>query len=431
MIALEIWQIFYEALKTKDQLSRSEYESKAKLMTIVETALKVVNCTELASRRGKHVIGLAALGSNAARVIVDSFFPIEFNSTDSHTNQLLLLGMVKELMCSEFFDVMLHSVKSFKKKICTSVDSILVDQATSVEARINMLKCLGEMLLSSLFFIVKRDKGFSHPPTIRRILRCLIEVTEGYKSLSTDGNLSDMSNYSSPQIFQTLESIMLLETSTIGLIGRNVLELMGMIMPELCACKLDNYTTQCFEKDLTTFVQAICKSTGPDCSWKVRHSASLSLNWSGLITHHPHDPQHFESVIYPWRTVLYFQMILLLHDSDEDVRKAAARAMQKISCHPSSLRNLELGYDHECCKDSDEALFTMLMKQIYSQCKDVEFKINQNITEFNQTLSIDTMDQRLIQNLSSERPIFEEEDRNTFEEVSTNFWGGKIFIHLQ
>ncbi len=422
MIALEIWQIFYDALRTKDQLSPFDCESKAKLMTILETALKVVNCTELASRFGKHVIGLAALGSNAARVIVDSFFPIELNSMDSRTNQLHLLGMIKALICSDCFDVMLHSVKSFKKKICISVDSILVDKATPVEARINMLKCLGEMILSSLFFILKRDKNYSHPPTIRRILRCLIEVTEGYRRLSKDGNLSDMGNYSSPQIFQTLESVMLLETGAIGLIGRNVVELMGMTIPELCACKLDNYTTQCFEKDLTTFVEAICKSTGPDCSWKVRHSASVSLHWSGLITHHPHDPQHFESIINPWRIVLYFHMILLLHDSDEDVRKAAARAMHKISCHPSaSLRNLELGYDHECCKDSDEALFRMLMKQIYSQCKDVEFKINQNITEFNQTLSIDTVDQRLIQNLSTERPIFEEEDRNTFEEVSGNF----------
>jgi hypothetical protein len=82
----------------------------------------------------------------------------------------------------------------------------------------------------------------------------------------------------------------------------------------------------------------------------------------------------------------------------------------------TSLRNLELGYEEACDMCSSDELFTMLAKQIICHCKNVEINVTEMTNEFDYTVG--DKDLADVQNLSTERKIFEEEDLNVFEEVS-------------
>ena len=429
VIALEIWQYVNEAEDDDFELPPNSNEEEQKEAKLQDITFKVVQYVESVSRSGQSVIGLAALGSHAARIAIKTSYPIIFNLVDSNSNYLL--EKVKNLICSDCYDVMLHSVKSFKKNICDSVDAIIENTSATLNSRITTLQSICKMLISSLFFLLDRDGSSSHPPTIRRLSRCIIETLIGYKSLSKYTHLTDMTEYSLPQVFQKFATILAFdsEEASIGCIGGNAIELMGLTIPELYASIDDNYTSQNFDDDLSLFLRYIGRSIDPKTSWKVRYSAAISTKESELLTFQIDDPNASQSITERCRMELRFQMIVLLQDGDEDVRKAAARALLSDRANPSaSLRSLEMGYEQECGKASDHGLFTMLLKQIICQTQNIEIDLGEMINEFNYTIGIKDLSQ--IQNLHTGRKIFEEENLNTFEEVSVFSLNASIPLHL-
>jgi hypothetical protein len=418
VIALEIWHCIHKSVHNNFELSSTGKTPYGESLNFKDTVFKVVRYVEAISSSGKSVIGLAALGSNAAKIAVEISYPVIFNPTDLTSCQVHL-DMVQNLICSSSYDVMLHSVKSFKKKICYSVDTMIDDTQTPFNKRKIMLRCVCRMLINSLFNLMNRDGISAHPPTIRRVSRCIIESAVGYKSLSESTGLTEISEYSSFEMFQQFAAILSLHSETNsngGNIG-NALELMALTVVDLCVCNDDSYSKEHFERDVTFFVKQICASTDPETSWKVRHSAAIGVKESGLLSLKIDDSNPFQPIIEHCKMKLYFQMIQLLQDGDEDVRKAAARALLPASNTPTtSLRNLELGYEEACDMCSSDELFTMLAKQIICHCKNVEINVTEMTNEFDYTVG--DKDLADVQNLSTERKIFEEEDLNVFEEVS-------------
>jgi len=404
-VALQIWQ-----LPSRDHLQNQESYN----MIFLNTASKVIKCVEISSKQDSSIIGLAALGANTATLVVDTVVPMIFyKDSDSVSNQLHFIDIVASLICSDSHDVMLHSVKAFKKKLDESIKILLEYKIAS-----RLLLNIGRALLSSLLLILKRDGDSCHPPTMRRLSRCIIEVVEGYRCASSKASgLIDFNSASVEQIFQSIVKMMLLEKDSIGCVGRNALELMGLIIPDLLHHKQDSNYEQCVEHYLSVFMDTIDKATDPEMtSWRVRCSAAICTKWSGLLSNtlNNDNSQFVQSIIMHHRIDLSFQMIQLLQDSDEYVREMAAKALLNSDIKTAPLRNLEYGYDQFSCQDSKERLIFMLLSQIIFECQDVNLRIEETMKEFD--YSIETTDLKSLQNFGKERKIFESEERN--KEVS-------------
>ncbi len=425
-IALEIWQIGNKGSEINAVPSNNSPLSGA---TLKATVHKIVQYVEMALRNsGESVIALASLGSCAAKIAVETLYPCVFSPFLEETSRQRDLDVVKSLLCSNSYDVMLQSVKSFKKKICESVDSILDDTSSSIKGRIRVLECVYQMLISSLFHILKRDSAVVHPPTIRRISRCIIETAIGYIKLSGNTNLSQITEYTPEEMFQQFVNMLALgsETNMAGSNVGNTLELMSLAITELCTTYHESYTVDHFERDLAFFVDSVKISTSPESNWKVRYSAAISVKESGLLRVQVDDSNPFFPTIQRFKMKVYFQMVQLLQDGDEDVRKAAAVALLPDSHNlAASLRNLEIGYDQMYSKCSSNELFEMLSHQIIDQCQNVEVSLAELIDEFHFTVGVSDLSGT--KNLSTNRKIFEEEDSNTFEEVSTYFSRCSVF----
>jgi len=416
--ALHIWQIMTKGSKIDAEVLPMN-NSTFNLASLKAVAHKVVQYVELCNEKngGESLIGFAALGSNAAKIVVEASYPFIFNPLEE-TSRRQDLEIVEKLFCSSSYDVMLQSVKSFKKNICESVDS-MIDGISPIQGRMDVLQCIYQTLISSLFYILERDGSSVHPPTQRRLSRCIIETAVGYRRLSGNTSLSQITKYTSNQTFQRYVNMLSLgkETNIMSSNIGNTLELMSLTITELCITNVshDNYTVDHFERDLLHFVDLIKRSTSPESNWKIRYSAASSIKESGLLRMQVDDSNPFLPTIQRCKMKVYFQLVQLLQDADEDVRKIAAVALLPTSHNvAASLRNLQIGYDEICNKYSSVDLFNMLSEQVIGQCQGVEINLEELINELRFTVGVSDLSDT--KNLSSERKIFEEEDLNAFEE---------------
>ena len=427
VIALEIWHHINQIGGVDLKIPSTSGSTNVLEVDLRETVDKLVQYVELVSdsNRGQSVLGFAALASNVAKVAVEIEYPVLFeanNRTNSHqTNAMQKVGA---LLCSKSHDIMLNAAKAFKKKVCDSVDMVIDQISTSLSSKLNLLQNINQMLISSLFAIMDRDGKYTHPPTIRRLTRCIIEVSLGCKSLDKQYVGLTMEKFLPQELFQKFMAILEKdnETMPMGRVGGNALELMGLTIPGLCISPCaDDYNDQHLNQDLSNFLENIRLSTNPETNWKVRYSAASSIKESCLLSFPANVSQPFECVIKQYQVDLYCVMISLLLDSDEDIRKIAAKGLlsQSLDNPTASLRNLEVGYciekDHDK-RFNDHKLFAMYLNQIVYQCQNIERDLLVIMKEFQYSMGKEDLHQ--IQNLSTTRKIFEEEDRNTFEEVS-------------
>lgn len=416
-IALDIWHCIYKSVQSNLELSEIYLASRGISLSILDVVINLVRYIEdITVQKRSTIIGLATLASTAGKVAIEIIFP-HILSAQTLDQCVHYLRIVQDLMCSEIFDVMLHSVKSFKKKIWTLVESNNDAISKNLSPTLNLVY---QTFTQSLLTIYRRDGSLVHPPTIRRITRCILETAAKYRSLSSDHKI-EFGECSLHILYDLFSALLFLDTQSDnhGTYVGNALELMALTIPELWDSKDNSHSFHRFKSDINLFVDQVFKlSDAQTENWKLRLSAASSIKESKILVCNLNPSSPLRKIVNKHEISLYFRTVQLLQDNDEDVRRVAASALLGCDEQTASLCRLEQGYRFLVKTYSNEnSLFTLLTNQIITEMRDLVPTISEIIEEYNCSLRSDELSE--VQNLSSKRKIFEEEDISAFEEVSS------------
>eukprot|EP00554_Chaetoceros_debilis_P014698 CAMPEP_0194123918 /NCGR_PEP_ID=MMETSP0150-20130528/56526_1 /TAXON_ID=122233 /ORGANISM="Chaetoceros debilis, Strain MM31A-1" /LENGTH=2190 /DNA_ID=CAMNT_0038817389 /DNA_START=149 /DNA_END=6718 /DNA_ORIENTATION=- len=430
-IAIEILHIVTKRIDIGGDQSFSYQGASA---TIQEIAFKLVRCVEEFSKRNSRsgMIGLSALAKSAAGVLCDETFSRIFDaSTPSRTRQHSV-NLTRHCFCSSNYDIMLYSVKAFKKGIYAAVDEVLELQIDSRKKE-SILRSISELSFGCLFTLVDRDLLKSHPPTIRRLSRIALEAIYAFKSLSPTGATSitgiigidvesiwpvlmlllNLGGYVMSQTEKKAENL----SGGNGLPG-NALELVALALYENCNnLQRSSVSPATLLGRISLLVNLLQQSTHPLSSWKVRYSAAVAAKESSILSLESCDFLKMGPKAESLRLEIYLLLLELFQDSDEDVRCATGRALTKasVSFPAMALKNLEETSKEVSTMFLSSDMLTLLVRRLVHLCNDITQNLKRSMDEFSFTTRVPEL--KDILNLCSVRKIFEEEDANPFEEI--------------
>lgn len=394
---------------------------------LVDTIEEVVNI---------EISGLSDLAATAANLLADrvaqKIWSIQLGQNDLDS----LLTIVSKLMGCEVIDVRLHASKAMKKAIYDNIDQLLVSTEVSCDTQRLRLAAISRIFLVSLRTELQRDAG-AHPPTLRRHSRCLLECVAAYERLSQEVNASPLARLDLLDEFQdTAESLMSLDQCTEDSDIRGETQLTGNSVELLSFAIADIIRhTETVQEDLVRkfekFASLIKRLNDPSLSWRLRHSAAMSVYNSHLLGWNIGDGQQIDERMTGIKQVMLEEVLVMLQDSDPDVRRAAGQAAYSIhdlkqtgekSLFPSvSQRVLEQTYDYAYQRNryrlalkENRAYFEQLLKAIETRCEYFAGKLSILEGELRQTMASAGLDNLL--NTGTVRKIFEDEVANPYEE---------------
>ena len=429
-IALEVWHI---ATNRCDNKATTDLGKEDKV-SLLEISFKVVRCVEALSIRdsGKDIIGLSDLGKVASKVACEVAFSHIFDASSSAEVRMKHVQIVDHCFSSRDYDVMLHSVKSFKKGIYAGVDRVVADDVSDAAGRRDILRVVSRLAIQCISRILTREKLRAHPPTLRRLSRIALEAMHAFNSMDRQDHvlITDIIDSTVEDLWQITTPLLIIggyemtETQTKpenltggnGLVG-NALELASFAISEMCQ-RQEETPSGTISRRIELFVNLICQSTHPLSSWKIRYSAAIGAKESGLIQLSTAACRQIGSGIENSRLQLSLHLLELFQDSDEDVRRATGKALSPVtsSLPTVALMNLEVASSHLTSEYSTTEMFNLLLDRLVSLCTGAENKLSTVSKEYAFTIHAPACEDIL--NLSIERKIFEEEDPNPFEEVS-------------
>ena len=423
-VALEAWFHVSNFNKTPAEITAVDHDS------LQDVAYGIVHHIEALENLGggKNLVGLADLAAMVTRIVCKISTGIIFNTATKSSQRVEHIARMRHLFESVSYDVQLHAVKSFKKNICQTVDELVNETAVDTEERRNILQSVCAMMLGSMVTVIKTQSIGAHPPTIRRISRCALELVYAYRFLAISNamSVSQLSGCSSSSFWDILLQMRVIgggmvEVSTLcsenahseNILAGNTLELMALLLAE----QLASTTSGDIINKIALFVHCIHSSTDPLSFWRVRYSAAVAIWECGFLSWDASDNNEENTQLNSHRLHLQLQVLKLLQDSDTDVRHAAGRAIMKRENHPTvALVTMEVAYSNICQHISISKLFPILINQLVQGCHGVEDQVILSKYEF--SFSTNAPLPSSILNLSMKRKIFEEEDSNTFKEVS-------------
>ena len=346
-------------------------------------------------------------------------------------------GEIMTLFTSDCIDVRLAAVKTFKKRIYNNIDK-LVDEGNSDDNSFlkqrSIIASVGSLLLQALRVEMDRDKR-AHVPTIRRISRCFLECVYGYNAIGDDDGKTI---FLSPTEIQTLwvaaVEITELELFSAGagtepngetFLSSNAAEMMAVVVShELKAVSPSAYTNvqDKLSVKVNTFLKVVERLNNPHASWRSRYSAALSLKTSGILLPNSHGDDRLDL-----RKEALFEVLGMLQDSDHDVRSTAVQAtnMLRISDGSHLLPELTLQITYpqafsiqngEVDNDVDNVTIANgLLNTILDNCHDLVKCMKFVEEELYHTREI-SVSASSLQNATTKRKIFEDEDPNPFYE---------------
>lgn len=462
-VALEIWFI------ASFQAQQPSYIAchKQPHMTLPVVCVKLINIISMLSTKSSEgdVSGFAYLARVASEITCKNAFHHIFAPECSSEERAKYVGIAENCFTDPNHDVMLHSVKAFKKGLYDALEKLNHEKNHTSLRNVDLLSSVGKLALRSLYTILNRGATACHPPTLRRLSRIALEVLYGIQSMnsqrtkcgsdapkmSEDARSGDALMTDSPTVLfdsllrtkmhkQTGNAISITEVSDLSLnqlwdmsmqllciggreavdqkiqgeymsggtvLTGNALELASFVLMELCTAA-DNEALQ-LTRHVKVFVQLVEDSTHPLSSWKVRHSAALAILNSGLMR-----MPHIESSIENSRAKLYIKLLELLQDNDEDVRRAAGRALSNSFAPMVSMLTLQDASLNVPMEMQTLDMFNLILDQLATRSKNLINQMNNLLTEFEYTASNPKLESIL--NLNTERKIFEEEDPNPYEE---------------
>lgn len=384
-VAVEIWSMFLQG----DAASTSKVED------LTRFCLRLISEHENRNLYNSQIVGEATLCTTLGRVASEHLSKLLWTQLDDVDG---CLGSLKELFVSSIIDTRLVATKVFKKSIYKRIDELLLATVPSSAEKVLRLKKASQMLLESLKCEVRRavseNRLGAHPPTVRRLSRCLLECLNAARALGSEAF--------QPQELWEVSRIMIQDGSQVDpddTVMGNVAEIMGFF---IAASRDDEDMTA----RLNSFVSLITKLNDQWGPWRVRHGVALAIDTSGLLT----------TENTATRFTLQLQVLKLLQDNDPDVRYIAACSMTRQGNSPGSsaaLFALERAYISMGKTDQKTTLDKYLLESLAQKYENVENRMEQICDEMNQSES--NSDEALL-NTNTTRKIFEDEDPNSYEE---------------
>jgi HEAT repeat protein len=402
-------------------------------------------CQHILSRLGStdESVGAAKLGAAAASGQCAVLLPSLWNTRAHNPGFQQLLNELSKLLENDSIDARLAATKSFKKEIYDYLDQLLLsddNDQSPVDFRRQTVVSIARMLRLTLRKEMDRDVSSpssllgTHPPTVRRLSRCLLGCSQAYKALTggktgdfltvlggQEGALWDISLQITERESFTGEDS--LESNGETLLSANAAELMAIeIAREIQRSTEKTGDDAIFSGRVSTFVKVVARLNDPHSSWRSRYSAALAIEASSLLT-----PIMENKGADLWRKSLLVEILRMLQDSDSDVRSAAGQVASQMFCSASEFQAsltqlpqliLEATYPQirNMAPDDDEHEFmNTLINTILLNCQGAMDSIALLQSEIRHSTDTSDSSSSLL-NLSTSRKIFEEEDPNPFEE---------------
>mmetsp|Transcript_22262 Transcript_22262/g.31337 ORF Transcript_22262/g.31337 Transcript_22262/m.31337 type:complete len:2224 (-) Transcript_22262:183-6854(-) len=483
-VALDIWALTNDKFSFDSELIHAAYGAIHKCEQL-SLHLQTIR---------KDVLDLSSLASTSSKIACQSSFQIAFGGIFSRPKsdveisqnvKAIHLLHLKGLFSSGSFDVKLNSIKIFKKYLLSLHYGTILKKNEKNFKETYEICC--QIVLSTLASELK-FYGSAHPPTLRRLTRCALELL--HVQLSFYGNLNifrRIPGCTADELWVFLSWILhdyanlneCMPSSEChdkkegtNILAGNCIELSSFLLSyELSLINIDchsyhdkeNYANNspCLIEKIRTFLRIVSILSAPMCSWKIRLSCALSISNCGLLQiqnklTNISCTNHGKGSANEFRYLgikLQMEALKLLQDSDHDVRLAAFKAFlssqniigdnyedtstttQVTTSLP--LKNLEVAHTficnnqiNDCTEDFEkEELMLLLLSQVSTFFNGIEDDLSSMVEDFSYTLK-STCDSDLL-NLDIGRKIFEKENPNSFEEtyVSCQLFS-KTFVEI-
>lgn len=378
-------------------------------------------------------IGEALLGAGAARVCCDCSLAELWDPTEQRERRQSQLTNLSFLLENDIIDVRLEAAKAFKKTICSEIDMLLSRTDVARQAQIDVLvgvaRALQKALMAELNLFKFTSPTSMHPPTVRRLSRCLIECCHALRALAFEFESDDLTTeaLSSKNLWgmglkmselddATLEPVSLLDTDKS--LNGNAAELMGFAIEAWFSVGYVNDSRHAVA-ELRLFVQLLVRLIDDQEFWRIRHSVAVAIETSRVLLLDADD-----DTITSSQLDLTNELLTMLQDGDSDVRFVAGRAILQASCRntagtesaSSSQLVVEKGYGTIPERFSGGEMSVHLLQSLVASCQGIVESLDRFDREFAQSEQDRLPDELL--NLDTRRKIFEDEISNPFEEVA-------------
>ena len=380
-------------------------------------------------KRPTKVDGSSELATTAAQVWCHILVPKIWDiSQEDYQGALSKLG---ELLGCNVIDVRLHACKVFKKSIYKSIDHLLAANDFTANIRETRVVAITWTLVKATHREIARsnDDGI-HPPTLRRLSRCLLECISALNTLKEQSAhlardlTEEIGGIAGSLIAQDHcldDNIIRRETPLSG----NGLELLSFVTAEKRTQQTlgHPFDQSHEEEEARFFCLTVCRLNNPDLSWRLRHSAAVSIEHSKLLS-----SEVSSSAMKQIQHSLLKEVLTMLQDQDPDVRCAAGRAVTSMSSTVAVNRQQfvsqivleqasQLAYDLTGDSSSPEKIqehIEHLLQGICDRCRGLDNKLQTLRDELKHTNSPVELGEIL--NVGSDRKIFEDEVANPYEE---------------
>jgi hypothetical protein len=384
-VALEILTIHND-----NPVAASEIERAARISFLMASRMQ---------KTAVDVVGLSLLVRTSAKILTNIAKFNIFKPAQDGRSAACYVGRLQSLLGHPSFDARLSSTKEFKKGLnqqildfvfrsSTESDDVADDdsqmrkvnsQLDDVQIMKEMAQCLWKSLAAEMYRSDRKDAFGPHPPTLRRLSRCLIEILHGLEVSGVqyfpDNDLAtvmettaDIAKIGMLNILIEDTEIMSHQNSAIGIdLSGNAVELMAYSIKGLKDAGRKSSWAGLFAK-------AVQKLSHPMAQASVRYSAAAAVSISHLL--------FGPSLELSDRRRILGSMLQLLQDDDGDIRLAAALPLveinassteeQKISLQCSPLKRLELGFQWYCNKYGHDELLLALQGKILEACETLE-----------------------------------------------------------
>jgi hypothetical protein len=254
-----------------------------------------------------NLIGSAELGSRVASVSMNVITAKLWCVSLPPEERKVMLQRASSLMTSCQIDVRLTATKMFKKSIYHGIDAL----AGFPEGK-DIVEYLTEVLLRALQTEISRDSDpgdfvGAHPPSLRRLSRCLLECLEANTRLGVvSKEFFDVTDVLlNRKLGTSAEGAQITLTSVEG----NAVELISFFIAGVSM------------EDQRRFFSLVTRLSDPAGNWRLRHSAAVALGRSRVLQADSKTPSDI-------RLNMMFTWMSLMQDADVDVRYTAAKAVK-------------------------------------------------------------------------------------------------------
>ena len=293
-----------EVLLALSNMPNKDENHKAKLAKVCFALLSSANPSRSLSVTDVGFAETSRVASSVAtRVVVLKMQASIVKHCDLEENDMVTLS---SLLKCKLFDARIASVKVLKKSIYGMIDQCLVSSEVNRETARRVLSKLHETIFSSLNTEIRCDEG-AHPPTLRRLARCLLECMDGEQSLNSEVGLGSGLGDVGISLWHFDKRKTALEREQI--VGENATQLLGIVAELL--------SWDCQTSQLQGLVELVKQISSPAVSWRLRHSAVVTVRRLLRNREVPEDT----------RVPVWSLCFSLLQDSDADVRYVASKTI--------------------------------------------------------------------------------------------------------